>query len=157
MMVGVPICKPGIESTVVDTFPSNTAAARRATGRARHADRNPQPFVVPLPTKSAPDFDAAASAAVRKILRTHDSRASLPFHRSDPHFKKTRDAIPLHPPRGGSCHRAWWSTISVFDPLANVPLGPSSGRRKLTVAPSTGLSGLVGDLDRDALGCSGTD
>lgn len=30
-------------------------------------------------------------------------------------------------------------TISVFDPLANVPAGPESGNRKLTEAPSTGL------------------
>ncbi len=30
-------------------------------------------------------------------------------------------------------------TISVFDPLANVPPGPDSGSTKVTVAPPTGL------------------
>ena len=49
-------------------------------------------------------------------------------------------AIRFHcMPQALTLPSGWLVATSVFEPLANVPLGPCSGRRKATVAPSTGL------------------
>ena len=52
----------------------------------------------------------------------------------------TRPAVRFHGmPHTAARPSARVVTISVFDPLVKVPVGPSAGSRKLTVAPSIGL------------------
>src|SRR5580704_5898729 len=133
MMVGAPIWTPAAAGELLDlpttAAPKTAAPAAPATPSAIHSHLCPPPEILC-------DFVPASAEAERYCEQTIPARV-WPL---DAVIRiSIRPADRFHCiPHALARPSERVVAISVFPPLANAPLGPSSGRRKLTVAPSTG-------------------
>ena len=139
MMLGLPIESPVTGDTLggaVDPFDRTNAApppAAPAASAASHSHLCPPCDAVKTP--SPPDFGATESLKYSVLMRPARACSLIAVTRISTgpgvlfHCIPQTDARPSGPV----------VTISVRRPELKVPLAPSSGRRKLTAAISTGL------------------